>query len=354
MLMQRVLSNARRAGAVTTRTARLRAACALRHSSDKPVSALGLKDASKANDFSPTTKMIMGYITFGLAAMVAIARAKERDHEVEESARVYNLAKRAVVKDRRFFEAIGYPKEFEKIESAENEGYSSSPSGAEVFEGSFRVIGDKGVAIVSYKHGVVESSEETSEDSEKSDATPAFERLSVQLEDGSEFSALESYASTDTAARQQKATSLGQKLLFPVVGGVLIGGISSFLLIRIIRNRPFYVHKLVLDHVNNSTNARTLLGHPIKSNRKDYVGSLTDEAANYTIACQGPKGEGTLIVKAYKSAPVEDSQLTAGVMATPGTDWKFSTLVLSVKRNEKRKEKDKTAKTIDLLAEHQS
>lgn len=138
-----------------------------------------------------------------------------------------------------------------------------------------------------------------------------------------------------------------------MIGGVLIGGVSSFFVIRILRNRPFYVHKLVLDHANNHEMARQWLGHPIKSNRKDYIGTLTNETANYTISCKGPKGEGTLIVKAFKkdsddAAAASDNS----IMATPGTAWKFSTLVLSVQRNEKRK--DKHAKTINLLASNGS
>lgn len=136
-----------------------------------------------------------------------------------------------------------------------------------------------------------------------------------------------------------------------MIGGVLIGGVSSFFVIRILRSRPIYVHKLVLDHVNNHEMARQWLGHPIKSNRKDYIGTLTHENANYTISCKGPKGEGTLIVKAFKKDSDGDEAASSGdsgIMATPGTAWKFSTLVLSVQRNEKRK--DKHAKTINLLA----
>lgn len=53
------------------------------------------------------------------------------------------MAKRAVVKDRRFFEAIGYPKEFEPIAKAE-EGDTAVEVDANSFtEGSFKVIGDK-------------------------------------------------------------------------------------------------------------------------------------------------------------------------------------------------------------------
>jgi hypothetical protein len=110
----------------------------------------------------------------------------------------------------------------------------------------------------------------------------------------------------------------------------------------------------VLDHVNNHGMARQLLGHPIKSDRSKYVGVLTNQAANYTIACSGPKGNGTLIVKAFKkddpdAAKGDDKDDTPrAVMTTPGTSWKFSTLVLSVSRNEKRKAKK--AKTINLLS----
>lgn len=128
---------------------------------------------------------------------------------------------------------------------------------------------------------------------------------------------------------------------------MIIGGVASFFVIRIVRNRPYYVHKLVLDHVNNNDVARTLLGHPIKSNRKAYVGTLTDETANYTIACSGPKGNGTLIVKAFKKdQDLDKVQDKIEVMTTPGTSWKFSTLMLSIKRNEKSKH----AKTINLLS----
>lgn len=128
---------------------------------------------------------------------------------------------------------------------------------------------------------------------------------------------------------------------------MLIGGVASFFVIRIVRNRPYYVHKLVLDHVNNSEMARTLLGHPIKSNRTAYVGTLTDATANYTIACSGPKGNGTLIVKAFKKdQDLDKVKDKIEIMTTPGTSWKFSTLMLSIKRNEKSKH----AKTINLLA----
>lgn len=137
-----------------------------------------------------------------------------------------------------------------------------------------------------------------------------------------------------------------------MIGGVVLGGISSFFVIRILRNRPSYVHKLVLDHVNNHDVARSLLGHPIKSNRKEYVGSLTQSTANYTIACSGPKGNGTLIVKAFKDEKdAEHEESTAGpieIMTTPGTAWKFSTLVLSVKRNSSQRAKN--SKMINLLS----
>lgn len=178
-----------------------------------------------------------------------------------------------------------------------------------------------------------------------------FDRLDVRLADGSAFSALDSYLKKAAVADHQKAETLGKKLAFPVIGGVVIGGISSFFLIRILRNRPSYVHKLVLDRVNNSEAACALLGHPIKSNRKDYVGALTHETANYRISCRGPKGEGTLIVKAFKDetqAQREAREATAGeLLTTPGTAWKFSTLVLSVNRNNSQRAKN--SKVLNLL-----
>lgn len=54
------------------------------------------------------------------------------------------MAKRAVVKDRRFFEAIGYPKEFEPIAKPEEEGDAAVGVDANSFtEGSFKAMGDK-------------------------------------------------------------------------------------------------------------------------------------------------------------------------------------------------------------------
>lgn len=198
---------------------------------------------------------------------------------------------------------------------------------------------------------MTDGSEESATDSSKSDLV-TFDVLRVHLEDGSEFSALDSYLKKAAVATQQKSESFGKKLVVPAVGGVVIGGISAFFVIRIMRNRPSYVHKLVLDHVNNSEAARTLLGHPIKCNRKDYVGSLTQQAANYTISCHGPKGDGTLIVKAFKSeedAAREESEAgPVEVLTTPGTAWKFSTLVLAVKRNSSQRAKN--SKMINLLA----
>ncbi|KAJ0392014.1 hypothetical protein P43SY_004523 [Pythium insidiosum] len=301
--------------------------------------------ASK-DGITTTTKMLAGYITFGLAAMAMIARHKERNESTEESARIFNFAKRAVSKDRRFFEAVGYPKDFERIESED------ADVAADPFSGTFRVIGDKATAIVTYQHQDPSSPSAEGENESKGDG-PLFDELIVRLEDGSEFSALETFVQTEGVAQQQKAASLGKKLAMPVIGGVLIGGFCSFLVLRIVRNRPFYVHKLALDRVNNNDVARVYLGHPIKSNRKEYVGSLTDTAANYSIACKGPKGEGTLIVKAFKATPESDaadasSGADSSLLSTPGTDWKFSTLVLSIKRNELRKEKDKTAKPMEI------
>ncbi|CAI5722058.1 unnamed protein product [Peronospora destructor] len=206
-------------------------------------------------------------------------------------------------------------------------------------------MGDNGTVVVHYRQNV-------HMDGDNDSNIVTFDELSVEREDGTQFSALESFLQNQGVVTHQKSELLGHKMFFPVIGGVLIGGLASFFAIRILRNRPFYVHKLVLDHVNNHDMARKLIGYPIKSDRTKYVGALTNEAANYTISCSGPKGNGTLIVKAFKKIDLdekaEDGQdKPVEVMTTPGTSWKFSTLVLSVSRNEKRKAKK--AKTINLL-----
>lgn len=59
-----------------------------------------------------------------------------------------------MVKDRRFFEAIGYPKEFEQIK-AEVEDPSAQSEPNSYTEGSFRVIGDKCVLLFAPRGGSV-------------------------------------------------------------------------------------------------------------------------------------------------------------------------------------------------------
>ncbi|KAG6614994.1 Cytochrome oxidase assembly protein 1 [Phytophthora cinnamomi] len=319
-----------------------------RQGADKP---LGLKDGAKtASGLSPTMQMLVAYVVVAMSAMGVVARFKSRDAKEDENVRIFNMAKRAVVKDRRVFETVGYPKDFERVTELNVDGTPVEPRSS---EGSFRVKGDSGSVVVHYRQNL-HAGEGDEEDKDSSIIT--FDELSVELADGSRFSALEAFLQNQDVVTHQKSKTLGNKMFFPVIGGVLIGGVASFFAIRILRNRPFYVHKLVLDHVNNHDLARQLLGHPIKSDRSKYVGVLTNEAANYTIACSGPKGNGTLIVKAFKKdnpddtsdGKTEDTAATTGVMTTPGTSWKFSTLVLSVSRNEKRKAKN--AKTINLLS----
>ncbi|EGZ13021.1 hypothetical protein PHYSODRAFT_316479 [Phytophthora sojae] len=310
-------------------------------SADKP---LGLKDgAQTVSGLSPTMQMLAVYVVVAMSAMGVVARFKSRDAKEDENVRIFNMAKRAVVKDRRVFETVGYPKDFERIKELDADGSPIEPTSS---EGSFRVKGDSGSVVVHYRQNL-----HAGEDDEERDSSiVTFDELSVELEDGSRFSALESFLANQDVVTHQKSETLGNKMFFPVIGGVLIGGVASFFAIRILRNRPFYVHKLVLDHVNNHDLARQLLGHPIKSDRSKYVGVLNNEAANYTIACSGPKGNGTLIVKAFKKENPDEKAAedkATSVMATPGTSWKFSTLVLSVARNEKRK--NKNAKTINLL-----
>jgi hypothetical protein len=108
--------------------------------------------------------------------------------------------------------------------------------------------------------------------------------------------------------------------------------------------------------------ARTLLGHSIKANRKQYQGTLTSEQANYSIPCQGSKGKGMIYVKASKKQSSSRSDPTSSSSTTTGStsrikpndavevesEWNFSTLTLTVQRNDKRSN-DKHAKVINLL-----
>ncbi|KAE8896326.1 hypothetical protein PF005_g1605 [Phytophthora fragariae] len=335
---------ARRALAHDVHPLARRRAFPARFSSSQSNAPLGLKDGAKtASGLTPTMQMLAAYVVVAMSAMGVVARFKSRDAEEDENVRIFNMAKRAVVKDRRVFETVGYPKEFERIKELDADGSSVEPKSS---EGSFRIKGDSGSVVVHYRQNL-----HVGEDEDSSIVT--FDELSVEMADGSQFSALEAFLANKDVVTHQKSETLGNKMFFPVIGGVLLGGVASFFAIRILRNRPFYVHKLVLDHVNNHDMARQLLGHPIKSDRSKYVGVLNNEAANYTIACSGPKGNGTLIVKAFKKENPDEKATdntedeATGVMATPGTSWKFSTLVLSVSRNEKRK--TKKAKTINLL-----
>ncbi|TDH73957.1 hypothetical protein CCR75_007244 [Bremia lactucae] len=326
-------------------------------SANKP---LDRKDgATIASGLPPAMQMLLAYVAVAMSAVGCIGYYKGRDADEDEvnrndrclidrvanvvfkqNVRIYNMAKRAVVKDHRVFVSIGYPKDFERIAAFNADG---SPIQPKSYEGSFRITGDtsplSGTVVVHYRQ----------KRPEENNDIVTFDQLDVDCENGTQYSALESFLQNQDVVAHQKAASLGNKMFLPIIGGVLIGGVASFFAIRILRNRPFYVHKLVLDHINNHDTARQFLGHPIKSDRSKYVGMLTNEIANYTIACSGSKRSGTIIVKADKRATFNvKGDKSSEAMMTPGTSWKFSTLVLSISRNEKHTTKG--AKTINLLS----
>ena len=53
------------------------------------------------------------------------------------------MAKRAVVKDRRVFETVGYPKQFEQLSAPDVDNGSDELQSS---EGTFKITGDKYVA----------------------------------------------------------------------------------------------------------------------------------------------------------------------------------------------------------------
>ncbi|KAI9917902.1 hypothetical protein PsorP6_013216 [Peronosclerospora sorghi] len=296
-------------------------------------------DVQTLSTLSPTMGLLATYVVVGISSMGIVARYKSRDSEEDENVRIFNLAKRAVVKDRRVFEIVGYPKEFKRMLEPDIEG---SDMALRSTEGSFLVRGDKGRVKVHYHQNVKKRDDHDSD-------IVTFDELNVECEDGTHFSALASFLQNQEVVAHQQSESLWHKVFFPMTCGLLIGGLASFVAIRIVRNRPFYLHKVVLDHVNNHDLARQLMGHPITSDRSKFVGTLTRGDANYTIPCSGPKGNGMLTVKAFqqKSLGKTSSVKADGVLVAPGTSWAFSTLVLSVHRNETRK--TKSAKILNLL-----
>lgn len=72
----------------------------------------------------------------------------------------------------------------------------------------------RGHAVVTYKQQKAKPAE-GEEENDQSDVV-TFEQLNVQLEDGTEFSALASYAGDETVVAHQKSSSLGKKLFLPV------------------------------------------------------------------------------------------------------------------------------------------
>jgi hypothetical protein len=67
--------------------------------------------------------------------------------------KIYNYARRAVFKDRRVFDLIGYPTEFQKLPSIKSTDGAVQTTTRDHLEGSFRIIGetkDK-TLIVHYK-----------------------------------------------------------------------------------------------------------------------------------------------------------------------------------------------------------
>nr|CCA22593.1 conserved hypothetical protein [Albugo laibachii Nc14] len=276
---------------------------------------------------STSTQIVIGYVIAALGGMALIAHYKEDKDFDPKMSRSLNFAKRAVVKDPRFFEAVGYPRQFERIESkGDSDGISA-----------FRVVGDDGkTAIVSFK---------AKGDGKENDSSALFDVLDVQLEDGTSFSAL---SDKELVLKKHPTASLGKTIVLPIFVGVLIGSVSSYYLIRIIRDRPSYAHKLAMDYVNANAMARTLLGHPIRSNQKEFSGTISNDAINYSVPCKGNKSEGTLLIRAFKTGKKEAAQgKNEGSKATDSA-WTFTRVILKVAQSKKRKEKH--VKLIDILS----
>ncbi|CAH0515766.1 unnamed protein product [Peronospora belbahrii] len=178
--------------------------------SSNQLNPLGLKEGVKttSSDLSPTMQMLVAYVVLGISAMSIVARYKSRDVQEDENVRILNMAKRAVVKDRRVFEAIGYLKEFERVKEIDTNGLCIQLKSN---EGSFNVTGEKGSVVVHYRQNIPVGDE------------GSVDELSVECEDGTQFSALESYLQNQDVVTHQKSESLGNKMFFPVIGGVLIG-----------------------------------------------------------------------------------------------------------------------------------
>lgn len=71
---------------------------------------------------------------------------------------------------------------------------------------------------MTYKQGPLPANQEDGESEKKDSGLVSFDVLHVRLEDGSDFSALDSYLKNESVATQQKSQSLGKKLFIPVRG----------------------------------------------------------------------------------------------------------------------------------------
>lgn len=133
-----------------------------------------------------------------------------------------------------------------------------------------------------------------------------------------------------------------------IIFGVLIGSVSAFYLIRIIRDRPSYAHKLAMDYVNANAMARSLLGHPISSSQKEFTGTITSDAIQYSVPCKGTKNEGTLLIRAYKKSNEQAVRSESTAKKETDSGWTFTRVVLKVAQSKKRK--DKNVKLVDILS----
>ncbi|OQR94285.1 hypothetical protein ACHHYP_01532 [Achlya hypogyna] len=127
--------------------------------------------------------------------------------------------------------------------------------------------------------------------------------------------------------RKDELKALVSKLAIPALMCFGVGCTAGYFILRILKNRPAYIIQACDASLRQpqltSRVVKDFLGHPIKTNKNTYVGSITDTFAKFESVCKGPKGEGTMYVQAVRPN-------------TPNAIWEFTHLSMGVKGRAKK------------------
>ncbi|OQS07956.1 hypothetical protein THRCLA_00062 [Thraustotheca clavata] len=275
----------------------------------------------KSAGMDPYVRDIGFYIITAVSLLGGVAYYKNLTEDASPATVAFLQAKHSAIRNKVVIDITGLPTDIKMLpDSVEN--------GSKIYSGKIALRGEKGSAEVKY---VADTSEK--------DDNGKYKLLLLDLisTDDKPVSLLKPQRKAELTPTDQEAIkeqrvdelkALVSKLALPALFCFGVGCTVGYFILRILKNRPSYIIQLGLDQVNQVPRVKEFLGHPVKTNKNTYVGSITDTFAKFESVCKGPKeistlGEGTMYVQAIRP------KTSDGV-------WEFTHLSMGIKGRAKK------------------